>query len=156
MHRIDGSNYFLFIEPDADDRSIQPIDDDVTRSVQHAMSRGIIGTSRYTDLRDIPGTFYPRDDHDDQKEKGGNTYRGFHIADDGSVSDTFDYRLPNGYITHSLCVHYVRYYRHVLPPTELEKLYTLHGYMVQQRQQQQQREEEEMTEQDTDHDNTEL
>ena len=121
MHRTDTSNYFLFIEPDASQKSAQPVQDELTASVQAAFDSSTMGTSRYNDLDDVPGTFRPK----------AGTYRGFHIAQDGAISDTSDYLLPNGFITNSLCVHYVQYYRQSLPTTELTKLQALHDFMMQ-------------------------
>ena len=118
VHREDDSRYFLFIEPDATKKSIEPVDDDLTASLQSAWDQRVAGTSRYTDLN-CPGYFTP-------SESG---YRGFHFAEDGEISDTMDYLLPNGFITNSLCLHYVRFYRDQLPPSELRKLQLLHEYM---------------------------
>eukprot|EP00977_Amphora_coffeiformis_P006897 scaffold1508_cov178-Amphora_coffeaeformis.AAC.5 len=119
MHRTDTSNYFLFIEPDASQKSAQPVNDELTQSVQDALKLSTKGTSRYSDLQDIPGTF----------QANAGSYRGFHIAEDGSVSDTSDHLLPNGFITNSLCVHYVQWYRDTLSDTEMEKLQALHEFM---------------------------
>ena len=72
VHREDDSRYFLFIEPDATKKSIEPVDDDLTASLQAAWDLRVAGTSRYTDLN-CPGYFTP-------SEAG---YRGFHFAEDG-------------------------------------------------------------------------
>ena len=123
VHREGDSNYFMFIEPAASKKSAQPVNDKLTESLQAALAVSEAGTSRYTDLHDKKGTFFP-------PGSSGSTYRGFHISEDGATSDTVDYRLPNGFITNSLCLHYVRYYRSEIPPSEMKKLHALHEYMT--------------------------
>ena len=126
VHRADKSKYFLFIEPDASKKSAKPVDDALTESLQAAMAQAVKGTSAVDNLRDDKGdTFH-----------AGNGYRGMHFAADGLVSDVNDYLLPNGFITNSLCVHYVRFYRDELPKTEMQKLRALHEYMQKQNVQQ--------------------
>ena len=120
VHRADKTKYFLFIEPDPSQKSAQPVNDDLTASLQAAMQQAVKGTSHYANLRDKGESFQTAND---------GSYRGMHFAADGQVSDTYDYLLPNGFITNSLCVHYVQYYRQALPKTELNKLRALHEYM---------------------------
>lgn len=117
MHRSDNSLYFMFIEPDASKKSSEPVEDELTASLADAMKAAETGRSDYSDPS-CNGTFRP---------SGG--YRGFHVAEDGTRSDNFDYRLPNGLITNSLSLHYVRFYRSAIPNTEMEKLRQLHMFM---------------------------
>lgn len=49
-------------------------------------------------------------------------YKGWHDCADGTKSDNVEYYLPSGHITHSLCVHYLRYHRSEIPQSELDKL----------------------------------
>jgi hypothetical protein len=118
MHRADKSKYFLFIEPDARKKSSTPNDDELTLSLQAALAQSEKGTSDYTNLKDTKGKF-----------TAGAGYRGFHFCEDGETSDVYDYRLPNGLITNSVSVHYVRFYRDQIPDTEMAKLKDLHQYM---------------------------
>lgn len=120
MHRADSSNYFLFIEPEASEKAKQPVKDELTASLEAALSQAKQGVSDYSNLQS-KGDF---------TEGGG--YRGMHFAEDGETSDVHDYLLPNGFITNSLCVHYAQYYRDVIPATELRKLKKLHDYMQKQ------------------------
>lgn len=131
MHRADNSRYFLFVEPDPGKKSATPMDDEFTESLQAAMELATPGTSAYANVNDN-GTSLSSFHAD------GGGYRGMHFADDGAVSDTHDYLLPNGFITNSLALHYARFYRKDLPATELRKLEDLHAYM--QRQQERQKE----------------
>ena len=132
MHRADNSKYFMFIEPDATQKSTEPVDDALTLSLQLAMEQAVTGTSSYTDLNDA-GSF-----------KTEASYRGMHFCEDGAVSDVHDYLLPNGFITNSLATHYARYYRSVLPSTELKKLQDLHQFMQDRRRKNKTNKEEEL------------
>lgn len=112
MHRNDESNYFLYIEPPIEDKSTDPADDIYTRSVQHFLDRAKVGVStRYDDLKCLNGDFYENDG-----------YRGFHTNCDGTYSSNHDYLLENGFITNSLCVHYVRWFRKSITGENLKKL----------------------------------
>jgi hypothetical protein len=117
MHRSDNSDYFLYIEPDARKRADTPVDDDLTQSLQLALSEATKGTAKYSDLKS-KGDFTP-----------DASWRGMHFAEDGEISDVSDFLLPNGFITNSLCVHYARYFRSEIPKTELKKLEALHEFM---------------------------
>mmetsp|Transcript_9123 Transcript_9123/g.15209 ORF Transcript_9123/g.15209 Transcript_9123/m.15209 type:complete len:173 (+) Transcript_9123:67-585(+) len=121
IHREDTSKFFLYIEPRAQSISDTPVDDELTKSLELAFSQAKQGTADYENLASRGKQF---------KEGGG--YRGMHFVEDGQVSTTCDYLLPNGFITNSCCVHYVRYYRDSLPETELKKLHKLHEDMLRQ------------------------
>src|SRR5215207_3884476 len=43
------------------------------------------------------------------------SYRGFHTCFCGARSDSYDWTLPNGQLTNSLCVHYVSHHRPDVP-----------------------------------------
>lgn len=119
VHREDDSNFLLYIEPDARSISKVPVDDELTKSLELAFSQAKQGTADYDNLSSGGKHF-----------KEGEGYRGMHFGEDGQVSSTCDYLLPNGFITNSLCVHYVRYYRKSLPESELKKLKKLHADMM--------------------------
>eukprot|EP00523_Entomoneis_sp_CCMP467_P007626 CAMPEP_0168728480 /NCGR_PEP_ID=MMETSP0724-20121128/5704_1 /TAXON_ID=265536 /ORGANISM="Amphiprora sp., Strain CCMP467" /LENGTH=174 /DNA_ID=CAMNT_0008775323 /DNA_START=6 /DNA_END=530 /DNA_ORIENTATION=- len=117
-HRADSSKYFLFIEPDVTKKSDAPVDDELTQSLEQALSMAETGTSDYSNPK-CQGKF-----------NVGSGYRGLYFSEDGQVSSAVDHRLPNGLITNSLSVHYVRFYRPQIPRTEMKKLKDLHGFMV--------------------------
>lgn len=48
-----------------------------------------------------------------------NQYMGFHTCGCGASSTAFDYELPNGDQTISLCMHYVAHHRSEVPSEEL-------------------------------------
>lgn len=54
----------------------------------------------------------------------GLGYRGWHTCACGAKSSNRDYKLPNGEMTNSLCVHYLAYHRDGVPKTQLEKIST--------------------------------
>ena len=94
MH--DTSNkYFLQIEPDKNaEPSANPIDDDITDAVKHILSCTVEGEG----------------------------YFGWHETKCGQESGCRDLILPNGMITNSLALYYIRYYRHAIPQEEFDKI----------------------------------
>jgi len=52
----------------------------------------------------------------------GNGYRGWHTCSCGACSTSVDYLLPNGEVTNSLCIHYLAYHRHEVPPQQLARV----------------------------------
>lgn len=111
MHRNDTSNYFLYIEPTLDQKSPDPINDIYTEAVEKFFKTAVSGTAYYHVLRDT-GTEFSE----------GNGWRGIHCNCDGEVSSNQDYLLGNGYITNSLCVHYVRWFRSAIDGENFKKL----------------------------------
>lgn len=112
MHREDESRYLLFIQPK--NSCSQPIDDSLTKVMQKILSAAKRGTSNYSDLND-----------DGQHFKEGGGWKGWHTCICGEASDNADYLLPNGMITNSLCIHYLKYHRRQIPKTQLIKLQQL-------------------------------
>lgn len=51
--------------------------------------------------------------------------RGWHTCSCGEWSSNCSYKLPNGLITNSLCVHYLMWHRSEVPELELKKVLTL-------------------------------
>ncbi len=86
----------MMIEPDQEGKpSINPIEDELTQKVDYIFAK--CKTLDYC-------------------------YKGFHITRCGIFSDNDDWLLPNGMITNSLCVYYIRYYRNFIPECEIEKI----------------------------------
>ena len=95
-----SDKYLLMIEPDLKGKaSLLPVLDDITRKTIYLYS-----------------LTKPSED----------SYRGFHATQDGQISDNRDHILPNGIITHSLCVHYIKYYRPYVPQSEIDKINRLY------------------------------
>lgn len=118
MHREDDSCFVLYIEPKVEDKSKQPIDDELTRKVSEAFAAATEGAASYSDLKAGFGDgrhFFSE----------GSGWRGFHQTPDNEAMSSHDYLLPNGLITNSCCVHYVRWYRRAIPECDLRKLSTL-------------------------------
>lgn len=113
MNRTDNSKYLLYIEPKASQKSAQPVDDDITAIVKKCLYEAAIGTAPYSDL------------NDDGQFRQGDGWRGYHRTDCGKCSSANDYLLYNGMITNSLCVFYLRYYRDVIPDSEMKKVHEL-------------------------------
>lgn len=112
MHREDNSKYLLYIEPDPGMKSENPKDDQYTKMLEDAITQGTEGSSNYSDLND-KGSFYPN-----------MGYRGQHWFD-GQGSTNVDYLIDGGYITNSLAPYYMRWYRDVIPQTEIRKIVNL-------------------------------
>lgn len=110
MHREDNSKFLLYIEPDATEKSESPIEDDLTKLVDFAMSRAKVGVSNYSSKNE-PESF-----------REGSGFKGKHSTACGKMSDNHDYLLENGMITNSLAPYYVRWYRDSLPDSEVKKL----------------------------------
>lgn len=110
MNRIDKSRFLLYIEPKAEQKSKEPIDDEITKTVEMCFNKAESGTADYSNL-ERNGNF-----------RKGNGWKGWHTADCGERSNGHDYLLGNGMITNSLCVFYLRYYRKAIPETEMDKV----------------------------------
>jgi len=109
MNRIDNSEFLLYIEPRREDKSDNPINDEITEVMKLALSEAKIGTANYSAIR--------KDAH---FSSGG--WRGIHTCDCGERSDNHDYLLKNGMIVNSLCVFYLQYYRSSIPISEMDKV----------------------------------
>lgn len=113
MRRIDNSRFLLYIEPKAEQKSKEPIDDEITKTVEMCFNKAKIGTADYSNL-ESNGNF-----------REGGRWKGWHTVDCGEHSGNNDYLLGNGMITNSLCVFYLRYYRDAIPETEMQKVMDL-------------------------------
>lgn len=90
----------LYVRP-AHDVSVEPVDDDLTSIMEKAYSQG----------------------------EAGRPVRGRHKCACGENSRNYDVKLPGGYVTNSLCVHYLRYHRDEVPEEEIEKVRSLEEYL---------------------------
>jgi hypothetical protein len=116
MHRIDDSVFLLYIEPDKNEKSDVPVNDELTKIMEFALSKSIKGTSNYSDIKLEPNF------------RKGSGFKGFHRTDCGMISTNNDYLLENGMITNSLCVYYIQYYRDCIPDSEMKKVKKLLTY----------------------------
>lgn len=113
MHRIDDSKFLLFIEPKKEDKLTNPIDDNLTSIMKHALEKAKHGASTYSNL----GT--------EAQFQIGGAWKGIHYTDCGERSENYEYLLENGMITNSLAVFYLQYYRRSIPGTEMKKVLEL-------------------------------
>jgi hypothetical protein len=110
MHREDNSRFLLYIEPDKSLKNETPTYDAITSALEDMLMVAKKGTANYDDLNGEP------------KFREGSGWKGVHTTDSGQSSTSYDYLLPNGMITNSLCVYYAAYYWGSIPKTEVEKL----------------------------------
>lgn len=110
MHRDDKSKFLLYIEPKIEDKLKSPIEDDLTRLMETALSRAKEGTANYSDTVGEP------------KFRSGSGYKGTHSTACGQRSDSVDFLLENGMITNSLAPYYLRWYRYSIPENDMNKL----------------------------------
>ena len=99
MHREDNSKYLLYIEPPAQDKLQEPINDELTQLMEMALSKSTQGTANYSNLGDS-GSF-----------RKGSGFKGSHRTECGESSSNMDYLLENGMITNSLAPFYLKWYR---------------------------------------------
>jgi hypothetical protein len=86
--------HILFIHP-KNRKPSTPINDEVTKTIEYLFSNA---------------TEY------------GSRFRGFHMCICGKHSDNVNYMLPNGMVTNSLCIHYIRDHRDEVPQKDIDKL----------------------------------
>ena len=136
MHREDNSKYLLYIEPPAIEKLDTPIDDDLTKMMEMALSKSKKGLAGYSDLSDM-GDGYDLDFSDMGDgftceripsfcEGGG--YRGVHRTECGQNSSNTDLLLENGMITNSLAAFYLKWYRYSIPESEMRKVKELDDF----------------------------
>ena len=87
----DDPKFLLFMEPKKEDKLDNPIDDKLTKCIEHALSKASIYA----------------------------TYRGWHTGPNGERSTNHDYELENGLITNSLAPLYVRWYRYSINENDM-------------------------------------
>ncbi len=128
MHREDNSKYLLYIEPSAQDKLKEPINDELTQLMEMALSKAERGTANYSNLQDLgDGTDWTHKDKTYRVTsfRGGSGYKGFHRTECGERSSNTDYLLENGMITNSLAPFYLKWYRYSIPETEMRKVLQL-------------------------------
>lgn len=117
MHREDSSKFLLYIEPDSNKKSKQPVNDILTAIMQRALDEAEKGAANYSHIDEEPRFF-----------NGG--WKGWHSTNCGVYSDNHDYLLKNGMITNSLAVFYLQYYRDAIPQSDIKKLEELTLYYL--------------------------
>jgi hypothetical protein len=102
---LETTNALLYIEP-LNQKSESPVIDSLTKKMaaafQHKKSTGVL-------LKN--GTYLE-----------GALTRGFQRCTCGAMSGSTDYELECGFITNSLCLHYLAWHRPEVPEPELEKV----------------------------------
>ena len=116
MHREDNSEFLLYVELDPSNKSQNPIEDDLTKVIDYALSVAKSGAANYSSKGESANF------------REGSGFRGTHTSPCGQRSDNHDYLLENGMITNSLAPYYVRWYRDNLPTSELKKLNELQEF----------------------------
>ena len=115
MERIDLSRFLLYFEPEPNGKRLKPMDDELTRIMQHALKQSERGLANYSNLKSN-GDFT-------RTNKG---WRGVHYTECGEHSTNQDYLLENGLITNSLAVFYLQHYRRNIPRSEIKKVIDLY------------------------------
>ncbi len=108
---IDTSDkYLLMIEFNEWSRPSEPIEDELTEKIKYIYERTVMPEPerRYRGYHSVKLT----DDTD-----------GEHVIQRSVMSDNADHYLPNGVITHSMCVYYVRCFRKHIPESEIKKIH---------------------------------
>lgn len=108
---INSRNVLLFIEPQ-NDKSVEPVDDDMTLFMETLLNTAINTSSKKGVV--INGNFV----------KGLSTM-GVHTCYCGECSHSCDYEIHTGYYTNSLATHYLRWHRKDVPEEELNKVRSL-------------------------------
>lgn len=96
----------LFIEPQ-NQKSDTPLIDELTKKMSAAFKGYTTGSGFEGQFMEDAGTM------------------GWHTCVCGAKSTNVDYLLPSGFITNSLCVHYLAWHRGEVLQSELDKLATL-------------------------------
>lgn len=125
MHREDNSKYLLYIEPSANDKVKEPINDELVQIMELALSKAKVGTASYSKLEDM-GDGYEFEWNNQKRLvpsfREGGAYKGFHGTQCGERSSNRDYLLENGMITNSLAPFYLKWYRYSIPESEMKKV----------------------------------
>jgi hypothetical protein len=95
-----SSKHILYINPEPEDKLTQPINDELTKVMELALSRA----KTYT------------------------RFKGWHRTKCGEKSSCSDYQLENGMITNSLATFYLRWYRYSISEDDMLKVQELKEY----------------------------
>jgi hypothetical protein len=87
MHRNDNSNYFLYIEPSLQEKSLEPVNDIYTEAIEYFFNKSTRGCGWFSNLKS--------NGVDDFTV--GFAYKGCHSCSDGEQSSNVDYLLENGF-----------------------------------------------------------
>ena len=117
MIRDDKTFFLLFIEPPLDKKAQRPLNDEYAQILRVACGEAKFGTSNVhepmqTEVKFNQGKHYP-------PMLG---VPGVHTCCDGIQSTNYDLLLPGGYLTNSLCVHYMMFFRDCIPQNDWEKI----------------------------------
>lgn len=102
-----SANMLLYVEPQGQ-RSAEPVVDDLTKKMTAAFQNHKSGSA----------------EQGGQFEEGAATM-GHQTCACGAQSSVTDYLLESGFITNSLCIHYLAWHRNEIPKTELDKVASL-------------------------------
>lgn len=114
MKRDDNSKFLLYIEPSRGEKLTEPINDELTKLIEFAITRAKEGAANYSDISSGQVNF-----------REGSGFRGTHRTDCGERSSNIDYLLENGMVTNSLATFYVKWYRYSIPENDMNKLKSL-------------------------------
>lgn len=121
MDRTASKKFLLYIEPELNQKSKQPIDDELTAFMMKVLFDAKRGTADYSD---------PENPTSEPVFNENDSWRGTHRTPCGNYSDSQDYKLLNGMFTNSLAPFYLRWYRDTIPETEMQKIRDLHDFYV--------------------------
>lgn len=96
----------LYIEPQGQ-RSTEPVIDELTKKMTAAFKDYKTGSGSQGQFMEDVMTM------------------GHQTCACGAQSTNVDYLLPNGFITNSLCIHYLAWHRNEVPQVELDKIASL-------------------------------
>jgi hypothetical protein len=131
MHREDNSKYLLYIEPMKGDKLNEPINDELTKMMEEALSKSKKGAASYCKLEDMGDGYYWNYNGQSKRApsfREGTAYRGTHRTECGEGSSNCDFLLENGMITNSLSTFYLKWYRYSIPETEMKKVLELQKF----------------------------
>lgn len=117
MERDDKTKFLLFIEPKIEQKARIAMNDEFATLLRAACADAKRGTSNYKE----PGLPEPVFNE-------GKSYWPMlgipagHVCCDGVRSANYDLLLPGGFITNTLCVHYIMFYRSCINGNDWEKL----------------------------------
>jgi len=127
MHRIDNSRFLLYIEPKKEEKSKEPINDELTEIIKLALFEAKRGVSNYSEVNEKP-KFRGVATVIEKCFCGHPKYGGIHVTDCGKWSQPYDFLLKNKMITNSLATFYLQYYRDSIPESEMKKVMKLAKY----------------------------
>lgn len=117
--------HLLFIEPKTRGSS-QPLIDSATRKMVAAYRMSAPGTVTPAPFRTRPGLVRDESGPFTSKEDAVlRSFLGIHVCICGARSRNYDFFLPNGMLTNSLCVHYLACHRAEVP---LDQLATVEAF----------------------------